>query len=301
MRYDANRKGETTLCRIWIYVGFLLWLPLGLDSLAALQPSVAREPIIIAHRGASGHAPEHTLASYRLAARMHADYMEADVRMTKDGKLIAMHDATLTRTTNVETVYPRRSPWRVGDFSLAELKRLDAGSWFGRRFAGEPIPTLEDIIHTLKSEQIEAPLYIELKQPGLEKAVVQLLQKHHYLQRGRIMFQSFHPESLQALRPLIPRGIPLIQLLGESAAANSNRNELLQRIAVYADGIGLPLSLANQEWVDAAHSRGLIVHVYTVNDTRDLARLCSIGVDGLFTDYPDRPIRIAACRQPPRG
>ncbi|OQP07086.1 glycerophosphodiester phosphodiesterase [Geobacillus sp. 46C-IIa] len=284
--------------RIWLYAGFLLWLPLGLASSAAPQPSVAREPIIIAHRGASGHAPEHTLASYRLAGRMHADYIEVDVRMTKDGKLIAMHDATLARTTNAETVYPHRSPWHVGDFSLAELKRLDAGSWFSKRFAGEPIPTLEDIMRTLEAERIDAPLYIELKQPGIEKAVVQLLQKHHDLQRGRIMFQSFHPESLQALRPLIPRGIPLIQLIGERETARIGPGELLGQVAVYADGIGLPLSLASKEWVDAAHSRGLIVHVYTVNDTRDLACLCSIGVDGLFTDYPDRPARIAACRSP---
>ena len=291
-----------TLHRIWLYVSFLVWLPLGLASSAApQQPSVTREPIIIAHRGASGHAPEHTLASYRLAARMHADYIEVDVRMTKDGKLIAMHDATLTRTTNAETVYPRRSPWQVGDFSLAELKRLDAGSWFGKRFAGEPIPTLEDIIHTLKSERIDAPLYIELKQPGIEKSVVQLLQKHYYLQRGRIIFQSFHPESLQTLRPLIPNSIPLIQLIGERETARISPNELLEQVAIYADGVGLPLSLANQEWVDAAHSRGLIVHVYTVNNPHDLARLCSIGVDGLFTDYPDRPARIAACHQPPRG
>ncbi len=151
----------------------------------------------------------------------------------------------------------------------------------------------------LKAERVEAPLYIETKQPGIEEAVVHLLKKHGFLQQRRVMFQSFHPESLQALRPLIPHGIRLIQLVGEKEA-HSGRDELLQQIAVYADGIGLPLSAVTEEWVRAAHGRGLIVHVYTVNEPHDLARLCAMGVDGLFTDYPDRPGRIAACRRLPR-
>ncbi|WMJ18352.1 glycerophosphodiester phosphodiesterase family protein [Geobacillus proteiniphilus] len=299
-----NRKGGTTLRRTaalrqWLYVLFLLWLPLGLAASTASQPSVAPEPIIIAHRGASGYAPEHTLSSYRLAARMQADYIEVDVRAAKDGKLVALHDATLARTTNAETVYPRRAPWRVNDFSFAELRRLDAGSWFHPRFAGQRIPTLDEVIQMLKAERVEAPLYIETKQPGIEEAVVHLLKKHGFLQQRRVMFQSFHPESLQALRPLIPHGIRLIQLVGEKEA-HSGRDELLQQIAVYADGIGLPLSAVTEEWVRAAHGRGLIVHVYTVNAPHDLERLCAMGVDGVFTDYPDRPARIAACRRLPR-
>ncbi|MED5046369.1 glycerophosphodiester phosphodiesterase family protein, partial [Geobacillus stearothermophilus] len=265
----------------------------------AWQPPSQPKTTVIAHRGASGHAPEHTLSSYRLAARMNADYIEVDVRATKDGKLVVLHDATLARTTNVETVYPHRSPWRVSDFSLRELKKLDAGSWFDPRFAGECVPTLDEVVRMLKAERVNVPLYVETKQPGIERAVARLLQKHGVLQRGSVMFQSFHPESLQALRPLIPRGVPLIQLVGEKEA-RSGRDELLQQIAVYADGIGLPLPAVTEEWVRAAHGRGLMVHVYTVNEPHDLARLCAMGVDGVFTDYPDRPGRIAACRRLPR-
>ncbi|KAF0995174.1 glycerophosphodiester phosphodiesterase family protein [Geobacillus sp. TFV-3] len=285
-----------TVFRLCFCAWFLLSLPLVLASSATRQPSSQPKTDIIAHRGASGYAPEHTLSSYRLAACMQADYIEVDVQMTKDRKLIAMHDATLARTTNAETVYPRRAPWRVNDFSFAELRRLDAGSWFDPRFAGERIPTLEEVIQMLKAERVEAPLYIETKQPGIEEAVVHLLKKHGFLQQRRVMFQSFHPESLQALRPLIPHGIRLIQLVGKKEA-HSGRDELLQHIAIYADGIGLPLSAVTEEWVRAAHGHGLIVHVYTVNEPHDLARLCTLGVDGLFTDYPDRPGRIAACRR----
>lgn len=288
-----------TVFRFYLCTLFLLSLPIVLAAAAAWQPPSQPKTAVIAHRGASGHAPEHTLSSYRLAALMNADYIEVDVHATKDGKLVALHDATLARTTNVETVYPHRSPWRVSDFSLRELKKLDAGSWFHPRFAGERIPTLDEVIQMLKAERVEAPLYIETKQPGIERAVVHLLKKHGFLQQRRVMFQSFHPESLQALRPLIPRGVPLIQLVGEKEA-RSGRDELLQQIAVYADGIGLPLSAVTEEWVRAAHGRGLMVHVYTVNEPHDLARLCAMGVDGVFTDYPDRPGRIAACRRLPR-
>ncbi|QNU25156.1 glycerophosphodiester phosphodiesterase family protein [Geobacillus zalihae] len=288
-----------TVFRFYLCTLFLLSLPIVLAAAAAWQPSSQPKTAVIAHRGASGYAPEHTLSSYRLAARMQADYIEVDVRAAKDGKLVALHDATLARTTNAETVYPHRSPWRVSDFSFRELKELDAGSWFHPRFAGERIPTLDEVIQMLKAERVEAPLYIETKQPGIEEAVVHLLKKHGFLQQRRVMFQSFHPESLQALRPLIPHGIQLIQLVGEKEA-HSGRDELLQQIAVYADGIGLPLSAVTEEWVRAAHRRGLMVHVYTVNEPHDLAHLCAMGVDGLFTDYPDRPSRIAACRRLPR-
>ncbi|ADI26724.1 glycerophosphodiester phosphodiesterase family protein [Geobacillus sp. C56-T3] len=288
-----------TVFRFYLCALFWLSLPIVSAAVASCQPSSQPKTAVIAHRGASGHAPEHTLASYRLAARMQADYIEVDVRAAKDGKLVALHDATLARTTNAETVYPRRAPWRVNDFSFAELRRLDAGSWFHPRFAGQRIPTLDEVIQMLKAERVEAPLYIETKQPGIEEAVVHLLKKHGFLQQRRVMFQSFHPESLQALRPLIPRGIRLIQLVGEKEA-HSGRDELLQQIAVYADGIGLPLSVVTEEWVRAAHGRGLMVHVYTVNEPHDLARLCAMGVDGVFTDYPDRPDRMAACRRLPR-
>ncbi|AMQ20613.1 glycerophosphodiester phosphodiesterase [Geobacillus sp. JS12] len=286
-----------TVFRFYLCALFWLSLPIVLAATAAWQPSSQPKTAVIAHRGASGYAPEHTLSSYRLAARMNADYIEVDVRSTKDGKLVALHDATLARTTNVETVYPHRSPWRVSDFSLRELKKLDAGSWFDPRFAGERVPTLDEVVRMLKAERVEAPLYIETKQPGIEEAVVHLLKKHGFLQQRRVMFQSFHPESLQALRPLIPRGVPLIQLVGEKEA-HSGGDELLQQIAVYADGIGLPLSAVTEEWVRAAHGRGLMVHVYTVNEPHDLARLCAMGVDGVFTDYPDRPARIASCYRP---
>ena len=114
-------------------------------------------PVNIAHRGASAYAPEHTLAAYALAIEMGADFVEQDLQLTRDGVLICMHDTTLNRTTNVEEVFPdrrvevelrgeRRQVWRVSEFTLAEIKTLDAGAWFSDEFAGTRVPTLQEAI-----------------------------------------------------------------------------------------------------------------------------------------------------------
>src|SRR5687768_3152899 len=111
----------------------------------------------VAHRGASAYAPEHTLAAYRLAIEMGADYVEQDLAVTKDGVLICLHDASLERTTDVEEVFPNRSvsislegktrkAWVANDFTLAEIKQLDAGSWFNAKFKGERVPTFDEAI-----------------------------------------------------------------------------------------------------------------------------------------------------------
>lgn len=124
--------------------------------------------------GASAYAPEHTLAAYRLAIDQGADYVEPDLQLTKDGVLVCLHDVTLERTTNVRTVYPDRARletvdgqtrrvWPVADFTLEELKRLDAGSWFGPQFAGEQIPTFQEMIDTVRGR---AGLYPEIKSPA---------------------------------------------------------------------------------------------------------------------------------------
>ena len=120
---------------------------------AAMQIAAAQAPrkILIAHRGASAYAPEHTIAAYRLALEQGADFVEQDLQISKDGVLVCLHDLTLERTTDVEEVYPARAAtsetgrktWHVSDFTLEELKRLDAGSWFDPKFKGERIPTFQ--------------------------------------------------------------------------------------------------------------------------------------------------------------
>src|SRR5687768_13497163 len=176
---------------------------------------------VIAHRGASAYAPEHTLEAYRLALEQGADFVEQDLAVTKDGVLICIHDLTLDRTTNVEEVFPTRfvedtgtKRWLVNDFTLAEIKQLDAGSWFAPKFAGARIPTFEEAIDAVGRR---AGLYPELKDPAFyrqrgvrpEKLLAQVLARKGLLESKppRLMIQSFDDVTVKALAKELP-GVP---------------------------------------------------------------------------------------------
>lgn len=126
--------------------------------------AVIADVAVVAHRGSSGSAPENTIAAVELAVHEQASFVEVDVQRTGDGELVVVHDTTLARTTDVARVFPDRAPWRVGGFTRAELDRLDAGSWCGSEFLGEPIPTLSDVLDTVGGA---TGLMLELKAPKL--------------------------------------------------------------------------------------------------------------------------------------
>src|SRR5690606_25959316 len=127
---------------------------------AAAEPG-QDAPRVVAHRGASRHAPENTVAAAEAAAALGARWAETDVQRTADGELVLVHDETLERTTNAEEVFPDRAPWNVSDFTAAEIAQLDAGSWYGEEFAGEPVPTLTEFLAVL--EENGQDLLLELK------------------------------------------------------------------------------------------------------------------------------------------
>ncbi|WP_424534183.1 glycerophosphodiester phosphodiesterase family protein [Sphaerisporangium viridialbum] len=142
--------------------------------------------------GASAQAPENTIAAFKLAEQQHADMSELDIRETKDHQLVVMHDKTLTRTTNVARVFPDRAPWRVGDLTLAEIQKLDAGSWFARRYSGERVPTLAETLRAMDGSRIG--LLLEIKSPrlspGIEARVArELRQNPSWLRPGRLVVQ----------------------------------------------------------------------------------------------------------------
>lgn len=143
---------------------------LSLLAMTLVAGSAPRK-LLVAHRGASAYAPEHTLAAYRLALDQGADFVEQDLAATRDGVLICLHDPTLERTTDVEQVFPDRfkeingrRQWFAGDFTLDEIKRLDAGTWFGPAFAGARVPTFQEAIDLVRGK---AGLFPELKAPEL--------------------------------------------------------------------------------------------------------------------------------------
>jgi glycerophosphoryl diester phosphodiesterase len=286
--------------------------------LAGSSPGAATAKKLVAHRGASAYAPEHTLASYRLALQQHADYVEQDLAVTKDLALICLHDESLERTTNVEEVFPDRAvvdaatgrkQWLAVDFTLAEIKRLDAGSWFDARFSGERIPTWEEAVAAVGTA---AGLYPELKTPALYRArgidqtalFVESLKRLalHTRAPGSLIVQSFDDQPLKDLARQIP-SLPRTFLIDNRDGARWLTASGLAEIARFATGIGPAKALldGHPEIVRAAHAAGLTVTPYTFS-TRAAAGsgrfgsvsdemrhyLSDLDVDALFTDNPDR-------------
>lgn len=282
--------------------------------LAAVQSRSADRKLLVAHRGASAYAPEHTLASYRLALEQRADFVEQDLGVTRDGVLVCLHDPTLERTTNVEAVFPERARevegrrrWFVGDFTLEEIRRLDAGSWFDAKFAGERVPTFAEAVALVRSR---AGLFPELKAPslyrdrGVDMAVVLAteLKRHGLDRKGAdpatpIIIQSFDVEALQSAARELP-SIDRTFLLAP-ADVEWTSDEALRTIAAFATGIGPSKTLIERDptLVPRAQALGLTVIPYTFrasspgrfDSVRDeMAHFLRVfGVDGVFTDNPD--------------
>ncbi|EGA90614.1 glycerophosphoryl diester phosphodiesterase [Planococcus donghaensis MPA1U2] len=246
--------------------------------------------LTIAHRGASGHAPEHTMTAYQLGKDMHSDYIEIDLQMTKDGVLIVMHDEKVNRTTN--------GSGDVKDMLLSDIKKLDAGSWFNAahpekahfQYKGLQVPTLEEVIETFGKT---SRYYIETKAPdvypGMEEELVRVLKKHKLIdQKGRdnkVVVQSFSQDSLLKMKQLAPE-IPLVQLISYSTPAIISDAEL-DDIKNYAIGVGVNHKRIARDYVKQVRNHGLLIHPYTVNKRADMERLIEWGVTGIFTNYPD--------------
>lgn len=268
--------------------------------LIASAASISARPHIgsvsnVAHRGASGHAPEHTMAAYDLALRMKADYIEQDLQMTSDGVLVALHDEDLDRTAR-GPVEDCTGP--VITKTLEQIKRCDVGSWFNEAYpekaqadyVGLQIPTLEEVFQRYGSK---VNYYIETKSsalyPRMEEELIRLLREYSLFEPAvedrRVLIQSFHPTSLQKIHALEP-DLPLIQLYfgGGSEVIRAT----LDQVAEYAVGIGPSFRDVDEGLVAAAHDRCLDVHPYTVNEVTDMRVLIEMGVDGMFTNFPDR-------------
>ena len=243
-------------------------------------------PHLIAHRGGSMLAPENTLAAFRLGVEQGSDLVEADVQRSEDGVLVLMHDTTLSRTTDVEQVFPDRAPWRVSDFTYEEIQQLDAGSWFSEEYAGEPVPTMAEMVEVLRPTR--AGILMELKAPALYPGIEQQVAEEFASFPGyvdsavsaeRLVVQSFDWDSMaryHEVQPAVPVG-----LLGRPAEA------LLPELSTWADQINPGFRSYDAAYVDAVHALGMEVHTYTVNRPEDMHLVLDRGVDGVITNYPD--------------
>ena len=283
----------------------------------ALSPAgdaVARK-ILVAHRGASAYAPEHTLAAYRLALEQGADFVEQDLAVTRDGVLICLHDPTLERTTDVEAVFPERARqtgnarrWHAADFTLDEIKRLDAGSWFDARFAGERVPTFQEAIDLVRGKaglfpELKAPAFYRERGVDMPRLVAAQLARNGLDRKGAdpatpLILQSFDRDALVALAAALP-SLDRTFLLEPGGAGPWTSDAGLRAIAAFASGIGPSKALieADRTLVPRARAAGLTVIPYTFRASApgrfasvgdEMAHFLDVaGVDGLFTDNPD--------------
>jgi glycerophosphoryl diester phosphodiesterase len=264
---------------------------------SAVNPPLpgATNAIIIAHRGFSYAAPEHTFAAYDQAIEAGADYIEQDVQRTKDGVLVVLHDATVDRTLRGD---PASCSGAVGDHTLAELKSCSAGRWFintyptraRAEYASLRIPTLLEVLQRYKST---ARFYIETKDPdkypGIEREIVAMLRAEGLLApfsdiAPRVYIQSFSEASLREFKALEP-SLPLIRLTPR--VGSSTLTVMVDAIRDYAFGIGPHIEDVDDALVSAVHARCMVIHAYTAESLSDVTSLVAVGVDGLFTDRPD--------------
>jgi glycerophosphoryl diester phosphodiesterase len=253
------------------------------EGLDPMKPNELRRlrtrPLVVAHRGFSYRAPENTLAAYRLAIDAGADLAECDVYLSADRVPVLLHDKDLERTAGVKV--------EVASLPLAELKRLDAGSWKAPEFAGEPIPTLEE---ALKLVSGHLRLVIEIKPQGIEREVLDAIRAAG-VAPADVMIFSFRREAVETIAKLEPM-LPTSWLIGDMPWQPSERRaKIAEALSIRASAIGLPQSRVDPAVVRLAHEAGFSVFVWTVNDPADMRYLARIGVDGIISDRPDLLLR----------
>ena len=254
------------------------------------RPGVA----VIAHRGASGYAPEHTSAAYTLAIDQGADYIEQDVQLTKDGQLVVLHDPSLDRTARGPA---EQCTGFVSEKTVADLAACEVGSWFNEAhpdladptFASQRIPLLADVLDDYGED---VRYYIEVKapddQPGMVDELLRVLDEHGPAADDPdlppVVIQSFSAAALQQIHEQRP-DLPLVQLIRQGEPVPDGA--VLDQIAAYAVAIGPPKEATTRDLVDAAAERCLDVHPYTVDESAEMASLLDADVGGMFTNKPD--------------
>jgi glycerophosphoryl diester phosphodiesterase len=245
---------------------------------------------VIAHRGASGSAPENTMAAFRKAVELGAGFIETDLQLSRDARLVALHDDSLDRTTN--------GCGPVSAKTLDELRRLDAGSWFraadGRGsfpFAGERIPTIEEILAFGREHEVGLHLEIKATGPsGVEHAVVGALRATGEIARTVVLsFSSSVLKRLRELEPLVMTGFLFDERFpgAITTAIEAGARQILPRT-----------DRVTRELVSEAHAHDLKVVAWTANSPEEMEKMISAGVDGIITDYPEHLVEILRRARP---
>jgi len=241
----------------------------------------------VAHRGASALAPENTIAAFEKALELGADAIELDLHVSCDGELVVIHDDTLDRTTDGQGPVHARS--------LQELKQLDAGRWFGERFAGQRIPTLAEVLELFAGK---VPLALEVKGGsaffrGIEERVVSVLREHQVI--SQVAIASFDHHALLRLKELEPSLRTAALLVGRPVSMP------VVAKACRADAMAVECGLVTNTEVAVCRAAGLQLVVWVVNEPSRMRYFVDLGVDGIITDRPDLLRQAIAERGEPRA
>lgn len=243
------------------------------------NPAKGRGLTVIAHRGASAYFPENTLVSFEGAMKGGADMIELDVQLTRDGEVVVFHDETIDRCTDGRGT--------IGGHTLAELKKLDAGSWFHPRFAGTRIPTLAEVLDLCRDRiavniEIKTEAVTDLVAGGIEEKTLDLVVG--YGMRGHVYYSSFDPRAIGHLKTL-DRGVPVAVLYERGHYGSRLPSAIVEMLG--ADAFNCSRRDLGRRWrVDLARHT-IPVYIYTVNDRKRMARFIDRGVSGLITNNPD--------------
>ncbi len=269
----------------WLYEPWFYQRYIASDSLHSIKK---RDWKIVGHKGAAGEAPENTLASFELAMKMGADMVEIDVHYSKDGEVVVFHDEDVSRTTN--------GTGKVHELTLAELKELDAGSWFGdTTYAGEQIPTLEETIDLIHGKM---ECIIDIKSKGHEfyegfaKHIVDIIDEKGAKEwciiqayDERYLEEAFEEDSTVQLKKIM-MGEDETHLLAFYVNAKSFTDH--RNMHEFYSTLNPHYTSLSQRRIFRFKARGYKVFTYVVNERQDMLKMLNMGVDGIITDHPDR-------------
>lgn len=252
-----------------------------------MEKKLLAEFMVTAHRGAKGHAPENTLPSFEQAIECKANMIEFDVRLTMDGHMVLMHDATVDRTTNGTDF--------VSQLTLKQIKKLDAGAWFSPKFKNTKVPTLEEAIASIKGK---AKFDIEVKHDpsstnkGLEERLIDAILKNNILDHTVVI--SFDLSCVKRIKEIEPR-LTVGFLFSQSYDFERGLREIL---AIGGEEIHPEYVRLTAHSVSKAHRNGIRVRAWTPNDKEEMSKLIKMGVDGIKTGFPDllRPLVKSSSR-----
>jgi glycerophosphoryl diester phosphodiesterase len=241
---------------------------------------------IIAHRGASAYYPENTLPAFEGAIAMGADMVEFDVQLTFDKEVVVCHDEKVSRCTD--------SRGKIADHTLAELKKLDAGSWFDKKFQNTRIPTLAEVLSVCKNKiavniEIKTEAVSKMFFGGIEEACLKIVEQNGM--NGHIVFSSFDPRAIMHLKQ-IDNNVAVAVLFEKKHYGSKLPSDIIESLG--AGAFNCSSSEFNRKWLANVHLNNIPVNIYTVNDAKNMKRFINMGVSGIFTNNPDILKRVVA-------